>query len=129
MKRSIFFFGVIAAALVFLAGCSGGSHAVDKSMNGQTINAKVGDTVVVTLAGNPTTGYNWAADKLDTSILQQVGDASFKADSNLIGAGGMVTLKFKAVAAGTTTLTLNYSRSFETGVAPLQTFTVTVNVK
>lgn len=129
MKKAIILVLTSMVLLAALTACSSKIVKVDQSMNGQTITVKKGETIVVSLAGNPTTGFNWAAADLDTSILSQKGDASFKADSNLIGAGGMVTLKFKAVATGTTTLTLNYARSWETGVEPEQVFSVTVIVE
>ncbi len=120
------------AAMVIIAAltaCSSKTVKVDESMNGQTITVKNGETIMVSLTGNPTTGFNWSAADLDTTILAQQGDAAFKADSNLIGAGGMVTLTFKAVGTGTTTLTLNYLRSWETAVAPQKVFSVTVVVE
>lgn len=129
MKKIIILAVVAMLLIATLAACSSKTVKVDKSMNGQTITVKKGQTIVVSLAGNPTTGFNWAAADLDTSILSQQGDAAFKADSNLIGAGGMVTLTFEAVGTGTTALTLNYARSWETGVEPAQVFSVTVIVE
>jgi predicted secreted protein len=114
--------------LLAAAGCSGNSVKVDESMNGQTINVKTGDTIEVKLAGNPTTGYTWVAADLDPAVLTQSGEAEFKAESNLIGAGGMITSKFKAEGPGTVMLTLNYMRPWES-VQPLQTFAVTVVVE
>ncbi len=40
-----------------------------------------------------------------------------------------MTLTFKALQAGTATLTLVYHRPWETGVEPIDTFTVTVTVR
>jgi inhibitor of cysteine peptidase len=89
----------------------------------------MGDTLVIKLEGNPTTGYNWLVTSVDKAILEQQGEPVFKADSTLVGSGGMLTLTFKAIAAGTTNLQLGYMRSWETGVAPLQTYEVTIVVK
>ncbi|MGA7669215.1 MAG: protease inhibitor I42 family protein [Nitrolancea sp.] len=95
---------------------------------GKTISLSVGDTIEVALEGNPTTGYNWEAANLDTSILKQVGDVAYTPESSAVGAPGQVVLRFEAVGSGETALQLIYHRSFETGVAPLQTFEVTVQV-
>jgi predicted secreted protein len=38
-------------------------------------------------------------------------------------------LRFKALQSGTTTLKLGYSRSFEPDVAPIEEFTLTIEVK
>jgi inhibitor of cysteine peptidase len=128
MKRVIWLTTVCLILLLATTGCSGHTVKVDESMNGQTLNVKAGDVIAVKLAGNPTTGYNWIAADLDKAILSQSGEAEFKAGSNLIGAGGMITLKFKAEGPGTTTLTLNYMRAWES-VQPLQVFTVTIIVE
>jgi len=129
MKKLMIIAIVGTILLATLAGCGNKTVKVDQSMNGQTITVKKGETIVISLTGNPTTGFNWAAADLDTAILAQQGDAAFKADSNLIGAGGTVTLTFEAVGTGTTTLTLNYMRSWETAVAPEKVFTVSVVVE
>jgi inhibitor of cysteine peptidase len=129
MKR-IFFLTIIGLVLILaVTACGSNGVKVDESMAGQTITVKSGEVITVNLAGNPTTGYNWYTANLDTSILSQQGDPDFKADTTAIGSGGMVTLKFKAESAGTTTLTLNYMRIWETEVPPAQTFTVTIVVE
>ena len=88
-----------------------------------------GDTLKISLAGNPTTGYNWYVSSVDTQVLTQVGDPSFVASSNAMGAGGIITLTFQAPLAGETSLQLQYKRIWETGVNPLQTYGLTVVVK
>jgi inhibitor of cysteine peptidase len=115
--------------LLLLSGCGNKTVKVDDSMNGQTITVKAGEVIEVSLAGNPTTGYNWYAVNLDETILTQSGEADFKSDSSAIGSGGIITNSFKAEAAGTTTLTLEYKRSWEEGVEPIQVFTITVVVE
>ena len=133
---------VLLAALLFsAAGCSGAvplstpispSNALTEADNGKTVNLNVGEMLVVRLASNPSTGYSWETKGLNTQILEQVGDAVFESPDtppDLVGAGGTLVLTFKALQPGTTTLTLVYHRSWETDVAPLQTFSVTVAVR
>jgi inhibitor of cysteine peptidase len=101
--------------------------ATDK---GSQISLKVGGQVVITLDGNPSTGYTWEAQGLDTTIFKQVGEATFvSSDPGLVGAGGSLTLTFSVLKAGTAPLTLVYHRPWETGVDPIDTFSVTVTVK
>jgi inhibitor of cysteine peptidase len=85
--------------------------------------------LVIALEGNPTTGYTWetAPDSSDVVALQ--GEPQFKADTSALGSGGTMTLQFKAVKQGTAPLKLIYHRTFEPGVAPLQSFDVTVVVE
>jgi inhibitor of cysteine peptidase len=101
--------------------------AADK---GSQVSVKVGGQVVITLDGNPSTGYTWEAQGLDTTIFKQVGEATFvSSDPGLVGAGGTLTLTFNVLKAGTASLTLEYHRPWETGVDPLDTFSITVTVK
>jgi inhibitor of cysteine peptidase len=96
---------------------------------GGTVEMKVGDTLQVMLEGNPTTGYDWEMAPGDEAVLEQLGASTYKADSDLMGSGGQVTLRFKAVAAGQTALQLVYHRPWETDEPPAETFEVTVTVK
>ena len=130
LRVRVLFLAVFALVLI-TAGCATNgkeTKTIGANDAGKTVSLSVGDTLEVTLEGNPTTGYNWAATSLDTSILKQVGEPAFTPSSTAIGAGGQVTLRFEAVGSGQTTLQLDYHRSWETGVAPLQTYQVTVQV-
>lgn len=88
-----------------------------------------GNTLEVILKGNPTTGYNWVVDYVDLAILKQVGETEFKADKNARGSGGIITMRFEALASGQTVLRFIYHRPFEKGVPPVQTLEVAVVVK
>ncbi len=100
--------------------------------NGKAVAVKAGEDVQVILDGNPTTGYTWTATVSDPAVLQQQGDpvyAQGNTDPSIVGAGGTFTFTFKAAAAGEVTLKFDYARPFETGVAPIQTYSMTVTVK
>jgi inhibitor of cysteine peptidase len=122
---------VILFTVLPVAGCGApsGEVAVDVSHNGGQVDLDVGQTLVVSLESNPTTGYRWEVDKIDDEILQQEGEAEYKAESDLVGAGGVETFRFKALASGEGELKLIYHRSWEEGVEPLEVFSITVNVK
>jgi inhibitor of cysteine peptidase len=128
---------VISMAVLVLPACGptgGGSTApkevkvTDKEAGGSVEVAK-GGTLEITLEGNPTTGYTWEVESVDDKILKQDGEPEFKAESDAVGAGGMVTLKFKAEEAGETDLKLVYHRPWEEGEDPAETFEVSVTVK
>jgi predicted secreted protein len=140
------FLVIMVAGCLLLAACGGITQGmvtptvggtgenvivITHDMNGKSVSLKVGDTFEIQIPTIPTAGYNWEAEDLDATILLQVGDPVFKADSNLTGAGGIVTLKFKVVGTGTTPLNLIYVRPSENGVPSLYTdsFGVTVEVK
>lgn len=120
----------LAVSLVFTVGCKPQSVQLTETDNGKEIPLNVGEQLVITLPGNPSTGYSWEVTTIDTIILNQVGEPQFASDNtNLVGAGGVLTLTFEAKKAGSTTLELVYHRPWETGVEPLQTFTIQVTVK
>ncbi len=131
MSRKILFPSILAFVLFMVTACTPTKPvnltAADK---GSQVNVKVGDQIVVTLDGNPSTGYTWEAQGLDTTIFEQVGAATFvSSNPGQVGAGGSLTLTFKAMKTGTAALNLVYHRPWETGVDPLDTFAVTVTVK
>ena len=131
---------IIIGAGVAIAGCdsqanaAGGPVKLTDADNGKAVTVKVGDAVQVILAGNPTTGYSWStalSDK-DAAVLQQQGDPAYaqeSTDQSLVGGGGMFTFTFKAAAPGQVVLNFDYARPWETGVAAIQTYSVTVTVK
>jgi inhibitor of cysteine peptidase len=96
---------------------------------GRTVELHAGDKLEVSLKGNPTTGYQWEMAVVDAAVLKLVGEPEFNPDSSALGAGGKVTLRFEAVAAGQTILQLIYHRSFEKNVPPIKTFKATVVIK
>jgi inhibitor of cysteine peptidase len=121
----------VLAIVLVTAGCATNgkeTKTIGANDAGKTVSLTVGDTLEVTLEGNPSTGFNWEADSLDTSVLKQVGESAFTPVSTAIGAGGQIMLRFEAVGSGETMLHLIYHRSWETGVAPEKTFDVTVQV-
>ncbi len=96
---------------------------------GSTVHVKQGDVVTIALEGNPTTGYTWEVAPGSGVGLEQQGEPQFKPDSNARGAGGTMTLQFKASQPGTYPLKLIYHRTFEPNVPPLKSFEAVVVVE
>jgi predicted secreted protein len=96
---------LLSAAL--LASC-GGSSAAPKTieltpvvLTGSTIDAAVGDTIIVNLKANATTGFAWTFTAGDTF---EIVSSNYAADPNppgTTGAGGkqIVTLKVTKIGA------------------------------
>ncbi len=118
---------IAGAALIVRA--MGPQLVVDDTSDGKAVTVKTGDIIQVVLKGNPTTGYTWTVvlSETDATILEQMGDPTYVPESDLIGAGGTFTFRFKALKAGEATLMLGYSRPWES-VPPLETFTMAVKV-
>lgn len=131
MFRKFLSLGFLAVVLIPVTACGSAKQmALTMGDNGSQVEIMVGGEISITLEGNPSTGYTWEANNFDTTMFESVGDPVFNSSNpGLVGSGGTLTLTFKALKAGTSTLSLIYHRPWETGVEPIDTFTVTVTVK
>lgn len=130
MTRKTLFLVALVVMLVLTTGCGPMQTKLSAADNGRTVEVKAGNQIVIALEGNPSTGYTWEAKDLDDSMFQQIGETEFKSGNpGLVGAGGTLTLTFKALKSGSATLTLVYHRPWETNVEPQSAFAVTVTVK
>jgi inhibitor of cysteine peptidase len=128
-KIALLSFAFLLAAT--LSGCGSQEVSLGAEDNGRQVTLEQGQTLAISLESNPTTGYGWQVLEMDAAVLQQSGDAEYKQSSGsegLVGAGGVETLRFEALAPGQTTLTLGYMRPWES-VQPLETFTLQVTVQ
>lgn len=121
---------VLLAFFVLAAGCRPAKEVkVDASANGSQVELKKGQTLVITLESNPTTGYSWEVVELEEDILRQMGEPEFQPESEALGAPGVEILRFEATKPGQTALKLVYHRPWEEGVEPLDTFSLQVVVR
>ena len=94
-------------------------------------SVKVGDTLVVTLNSNATTGYLWTVQGsgiADTGILKQMGKAQvLPPKSDLMGAPSKTQFTFQAVKKGSDQLEFWYARPSDTG-NPGASYALIVNV-
>lgn len=122
-------------ATVLLAACGAASVGAVRTCTitvGMTANGSVrtlhrGDRLVVRLPSNPSTGYAWTISSAGRPVLRLL-SRSFLApeDGQRVGAPGVAVFRFRAAAAGRTTLRLAYARSWETGAKPARTFTLRI---
>jgi inhibitor of cysteine peptidase len=141
MKTKLIFAGLIAIMALALPACTTTPKEVavqvsyDDFMQSthlvREIKAGVGDTIKVTVASNPTTGYTWAlAGFSDPEVLVQEGEPDYiPPESNLIGAGGQSVWTFKAVKKGASRISLEYSQPWAGGDKAAWTLGISVSVK
>ena len=98
--------------------------------NGKDIDLPAGDTLVIRLKSNPSTGYSWAI-KDDAAPLRLVKSSTRKNSqaSHVAGAPVIQEFRLTAISAGMAPLTLEYRRPWEHGMAPAKTFQVKVNAR
>ncbi len=105
---------------------------VDASADGTTQQLKKGEVLSITLESNPSTGYAWYATIADTSVAVQMGEPEYASPTEsttpVVGAAGTQTFMFQAIETGTTMITLDYKRAWETDVQPEQTVRLTIEV-
>ncbi|MGZ4385370.1 MAG: protease inhibitor I42 family protein [Gaiellaceae bacterium] len=122
----------LGAALVVVLGLGAGAAlagrtvTVGSSSNGKSLELERGDTLVVRLAGNVSTGYRWDLVSLPPS-LRKIGSSyeQRKAGPPMPGQGGIFVFRF-AVRAGEGTLRLAYHRPWQKAAPPLRRFTLAV---
>jgi len=105
---------VMVVALVALAGCSSGPLVLAEDADGTAVDVKVGDTVIVELESNPSTGYSWQVTGEGPFELQ--GEPEFVqdgADDDRVGAGGIERFTFERTGDEQGTLRLEYRRPWE----------------
>jgi inhibitor of cysteine peptidase len=132
MKKMIFVFVLLLITIPVLSGCMLSGKTLTENNNGQSLNLKANNSVVIKLESNITTGFRWnLSNETDTSIVSLVSSDYKQAntDNKLVGAGGYETFTFKANSQGNTSIILTYNKSWEEGVAPLKTFKINVTVK
>lgn len=127
-------FNSIILTLALLAACAPAAPSatvLTEANNGQTIQLKTGSSLSIALISNPTTGFQWTIDQIDPTQLKPLGDPDYTTDcpSGLVGCGGTQTFHFSATGAGQSQLRLIYHRTFETNMAPAQTFSVMINIQ
>lgn len=117
--------GLLALSLLLVScGDDTGTIVLDADDSGSTVQATVGDIVIIELESNPSTGYSWLIPD-DLGILELL-DERWIGDSDLTGSPGTAHLEFEVKATGTWTLDLEYRRPWEDGVPADRTFMVTV---
>ncbi|MFA5375179.1 MAG: protease inhibitor I42 family protein [Dehalococcoidia bacterium] len=126
---------VLAIAAISGIACTAsadtsGPSTVNVSESGKQITLSPGDSLIVTLDSNATTGFSWSVAGIsDEDVVDEVSNEYQGSDSGMIGAGGQEVWTFETLDEGTSTIEMQYSRSWETGVEPAATFNVTVIVK
>ncbi len=132
MTKTFAMAGILGLFMLLSACISGGSSTGQLQMaaadSDSTGRMGVGDTLIIELRGNPTTGYQWQLDTADTRVLEPQGEPDYAVSSNAMGAGGTYTFRFKAVASGQTTLRLVYKRPWEDSLSD-ETFEAVIIVK
>jgi inhibitor of cysteine peptidase len=85
--------------------------------NGESIEVRQGDEIVLRLPENPTTGYRWHVDRADGIVEQEIAQQEVTpppSDPNTqFGRGGVREFRFRAQVPGSGRLELKHWREWE----------------
>ncbi len=102
---------------------------ITQADRGKTFTVRRGDAIAIELAENPTTGYRWAIDKIDSQVLE-LQNSEFSLPENAgIGGGGERIFTFRTKATGITRLQLKEWRPRSGDRSIVQRFNVTFQIK
>jgi inhibitor of cysteine peptidase len=124
---------ILGVATLLLVGCSinrdnDEDRVLTNEEDGQMVEVNQGDRIRIELESNPTTGYEWAVDSTDETILVYEGSAYEAGDGNRVGQGGIQTLTFQAAEPGQAEIHLKYWRSWEGDASVVERFDVTITI-
>ena len=97
--------------------------------SGKTIVAHTGDQITIQLAANATTGFAWAIDKTDTTVLALQRETYTPYPGGGLGSGGTAVFIFRAQHPGTVHLQLKYWRSWEGDSSIVKRYDVAIQVQ
>lgn len=101
---------------------------VTQDDRGKSLEASVGDVILVQLEENPTTGYRWAVAEVDGRVLDLKESDYSRMDEAGIGGGGTRTFAFTAQSPGTTRTALQLRQEWDPE-NPEGRFEVTIHVR
>lgn len=111
---------VTAAGLLAACGSDeapGGSETIEVTPvaeSGTTVEAAVGDKVVVSLEANATTGFEWQFTAGETFVIESSEYVPDPNPSGMAGAGGTQVVTLEVTEAGSSDLLGFYVRPWET---------------
>jgi len=96
---------------------------------GKSVTLQPGQTLVVELPENPTTGFRWAIARNDDATLALRDSDYAQAVGAGIGGGGRRTFTFVAQKPGTVNLQLKLWREWEGDSSVIERFDATIDVR
>jgi inhibitor of cysteine peptidase len=97
----------------------------------QEIELTYPQSLVISLASNPSTGFQWSENATisDTSVISQFEHNTVTQSNSAPGTPGKEVWTFKPLKAGSTTISMSYSRPWQGGEQNEWTFALKLVVK
>ena len=104
------------------------SITLTESEAGRTTQVARGQTLLVRLIANHTTGYRWTLASDSKGVLSQDGEPSYTPSGGTSGGGGVEAWSFSAKGTGQQELRFEYRRPWERDSKPERVLTYTIAV-
>jgi inhibitor of cysteine peptidase len=125
---------VVIGALSFLSASARQplkNVQADESFDGRTVELHVGETLMIKLPENASTGFRWivppeSARKLEKILREE--EQPVQGPGNLIGRPGIRNFYFQALKPGKVDLELYYQRPWETAKPPARKFKLHIRI-
>lgn len=100
--------------------------SINQDSADQRIDVSVGDSIVVTLPENPTTGFRWILNTDLSPVAELRSDAFDQGGREMFGAPGSRRFTFVVAQAGEANLGLENRQEWEPDASAAKTFSITV---
>ena len=100
---------------ILLCSCQKEDVYLSEQDSGHNIILDIGQTAIITLAENRTTGYGWEfeIEPQQQDVIGNIKEKHIYQKTKLIGAGGIKEFRFKAERAGKVNINAYYRRPWE----------------
>jgi inhibitor of cysteine peptidase len=102
---------------------------ITQADRGKTFTVRRGDMIAIKLAENPTTGYEWVIDQIDSQAIELQSSEFSLPEKAGIGGGGERIFNFKTKATGIARLQLKEWRPWSGDPSIVQRFNVTFQIE
>ena len=105
--------------------------SLTKANNGQSVEVRQGDEIILRLPENPTTGYRWhidRADGLETEMSEHTTGSDRPDPNPRLGRGGVREFRFRAKEPGARRLDLKHWREWEGERSVIERFGVAIGI-
>lgn len=119
-------------SLALLAACSQQPKPIVSLENQKDcpVTLKTGQTLLLMLPSNPTTGHRWVMHNRAPSILNPLGPEVFNTPekTSMVGSAGQSVWRYKAARSGTGHLMMVYQQPWAPEARPERVFDCTITV-
>jgi inhibitor of cysteine peptidase len=123
-------FRLLLPALMLLGGCASKPPATvtleeNQASRCHPLQLHQGQTLVLSLPSDPTSGYRWQLLDAAPTVLLSLGPEVYsnpEDSGDLVGSDGESTWRFQVAKAGDAQLALRYQQAWDAGGAPAKTF-------